>query len=176
MNLKTLFHACSKHLRCSIVSYVLAVCWVLGLFLGVAYAYRADRSYFLLMRMAASGCVSIVGLFFVLFFPLLLSAFAVYFHHHQWLFPICFMKSFLFASCSCAISVAFGSAAWLVRFLLQFSDFCAVPFLYWFCLRNVKGYNDHSGTDFLICFVAIGLFGVIDFCMISPYLVGLIDI
>ena len=176
MNQSKLFHTFLKRICCISVTWALPFCWVLGLLLGAAYGYRADRSYVLLMRIAASSRMSLVGLFFALYVPLLLSAFAVYLKHPQWLIPICFAKAFLFASCGSALLVAFRSAAWLVRLLLQFSDLCSMPFFYWFCMRNITGRNLNTQSDFLVCCVVVTTIGIFDFCVISPYLVKLIDI
>ena len=176
MNQTKLFHAFLKRLCCMSVTWALPFCWGLGLLLGATYGYRADRSYVLLMRIATSSRMTIVGLFVTLYIPLLLSASAVYLKHPQWLIPICFSKAFLFASCGCALFVVFGSAAWLVRLLLQFSDLCTIPFLYWFCMRNITGRNLNTQSDFLVCCVAAAIIGIFDFGVISPYLVKLIDI
>lgn len=176
MNQIKLLHAFLSRLRCLSATWVLPFCWVLGLLLGTLYGYCADRSYVLFMRIATTSSMSILGLLFVLYIPLLFSVFAVYFKRPQWLVPICFAKAFLFASCGCALFIVFGSAAWLVRLLLQFSDLCSIPFLYWFCMRNITGRNSNTQSDFLVCCAAAAIIGIFDFGVISPYLVKLIDI
>ena len=174
MNHKNLFYAFFDRLRVASGSWMLAICWILGLLLGAIYGYRADPSYIHLMRMASSSRTSIVGLILVLYFPLLLSAFAVYSGRPQWLLPICFLKTFIFASCGSSLLTVFGSATWLVRMLLQFTDVCTLPFLLWFCLRNITGYNANTRFDFLVCLVAMTILGTLDFCVISPFLASLI--
>ena len=176
MNYRKLFHAISDWIHFIRPAYILALSWVLGLVLGVIYGYQADLSSFLMMRSAASSPMTIVGLLVILYFPLFLSALAVYRNHSHLLILICFLKAFLFASCGSSLNVAFGSAVWLVRFLLQFSDLCSIPFFYWFCIRNITGQSVNTQADILICGVAMAICGIIDFCAISPFLVKLIDV
>ena len=176
MNRSKVFYAFSSSLRCIRPSYVLAGSWVAGLFLGTAYGCRVDHSFLLLMRIAISSHTSIVGLARLLYIPLLLAALAVCFHYPQWLITVCFSKAFLFAACSASLYAAFGSAAWLIRIMLQFSDTCTLPFLYWFCMRNISDLHEKFRFDLLVCLVAATILGLFDFCVISPFLVKLIVI
>ena len=176
MNHRKLFHAISDKIHFIRPTYILAVCWMLGLVLGMIYGYQADPIPLLMMRIAAAGPTTIVGLLVILYFPLLLSALAVYRNHSYLLILICFLKAFLIASCGSSLNVAFGSSAWLVRFFLQFADLCSIPFFYWFCIRNITGRSDNTQSDILICGVAMTICGIIDFCAISPLLVKFIDV
>ncbi len=176
MKRSKIFHAFYDRLRCMSPTYSLAICWLTGLLSGVAYGYRTDQSSLLLMRIAAFSRMSIVGLLFVLYIPLIFSLFAIYKKRPHWMIAVSFLKAFLFASCGAMLHVAFGSAGWLVRLMLQFSDICALPFFYWFCIRNITGQNDRTRLDFVICCVANAILGIFDFCVISPFLVKLIDI
>ena len=176
MNQSNLLHAFLVQLRCIGIKWALPFCWFLGLLLGTTYGYRADHSYILLLRYAALNRVSFVGLIAALYVPLLLSTLAVYLNHPQWLLPICFIKAFLFTSCGSALLIAYHSAGWLVRLLLQFSDFCTMPFLYWFCMRNIVERKSNLASDFLVCCTGGSIIGIFDFFVISPYLVKLIHI
>ena len=171
-----IFHAFYNRLRCINPTYSLAICWLAGLLLGTAYGKRADQFSIHMMRMVTSYHMSIVGLILILYFPLLLSAFAVYRNRPHCLIVISFFKAFVFASCGAMLGAAFASAAWLVRLLLQFSDICTLPIYYWFCVRNITGQNEKSRLDFLVCFVSVTVLGIFDFCVVSPFLVKLIDI
>lgn len=176
MNRSKSFHAFFDRLRCIYPTYSLAICWIAGLLLGTAYGYRADHFYLHLMRIAVFSHMSIVGLLIILYFPLLFSAFAVYMKRPHWLAVVSFLKAFLFSSCGAALYVAFGSAGWLVRLMLQFSDICSLPFFYWFCMRNITGQKNLMWHDLLICCAVMAILGLFDFCLISPFLVNFIDI
>ena len=153
----------------------LACCLVCGILLGQYYASCCDQTYYLLMRMAPSCRVSIVGLLSVTFLPFLISAFAVCFSHPELMLPICFCKGFLFSCCAFVVASVFGSAGWLISFMLQFSDACTLPLLCLFWIRHLSGGNDSISTDILLCAALVLIVGVFDYCVISPYLVTLLD-
>lgn len=144
--------------------------WILGLIMGTIFAATAGNQYFLLMRMAPQSHVSIVGLSVTVLLPFLLAAYAVYKDRPWMLYVICFIKVFTFAFCGFGATAAYGSAGWLVRLLLQFSDICTVPILCWFSLRHLTGREAGWKRD-----VGIGL-GVemivccLDLWYISPFL------
>lgn len=175
MNLHSPVFFCSDAFIRRIRLAALAFCWCSGLMLGLHYAYRADSTYFLLMRMAASCRVSIVGLLTAVFLPFLLSALAVYISRPELLLPVCFLKAFSFSCSAAAVSAAFGSAGWLIRFLLNFSECCTLPLLCLFWIRHISGVKRPAGRDFLICCIAVLTIGALDYLLISPYLVDLID-
>jgi len=160
--------------RCE--SSVLVCSCVCGLLLGVLYSQGADDSYFLLMRTAAASRVSIVGLLTSLYLPFLIAAFFAFIMQPQLMLILCFCKAFIFSCCGYAAISAFGTAGWLVRILLQFSDCCIIPFFFWFCLRNVSGSCVRMKRDLLFCSLVTLSVVAFDFCVISPFLVKLIDI
>ena len=155
--------------------FVLICCWICGLLLGIHYASRADDTYFLLMHTAATARVSITGLLAAVFLPFLFSAFAVYILRPELLLAVCFLKAASFSCCSFGLMHAFGSAGWLVRFLLQFSDCFMIPVLLWFSVRHIVKSVKPVWRDFLICSLWMLIVGAFDYCIVSPFLVGLID-
>lgn len=154
---------------------LLALCCCLGFFCGMIAAHRSDDTYFSMMRMAFTSHVSISGLIASVSLPFLFSAFAVYAGHSGLLYGLCFVKLFFFGLSSAAVHFAFGSAGWLVRLLLCFSDCCAVPVLCWFCIRSISGNSRHLIRDFAVCAAWIATVVAIDICVISPFLASLID-
>lgn len=154
---------------------LLAFFWTLGLFLGIYSSFPMEDSFFRLMR-AAAGCrVSIVGLFAVLILPFLFSAFAVYFSQPWLLLLICFLKAYCFGFCCFLTQISFGSAGWLLRLLLLFSDCCILPVLCWFWIRHISGEKRALWQDLAVCAAASLLIGGVDYCVISPFLATLID-
>ena len=143
--------------------------WVAGAFLGAFTAAAASTSYFLMMRIAPGSNVSIVGLAVTVLLPFLLSAFAVSKDKCYWIYPICFIKIFLFCFCGYGIHAAFGSAGWLVQILFQFSDLCTMPVLCWFLIRHLNNSRNRK-RDFYIC---LGIYAVVcwlDIAFVSPFL------
>ena len=152
----------------------LALSWHFGLLCGVLITDKCDPDLLSLMRSAVLSRVSIVGLLAVTFLPFLLSAFAVIFSSPWLMIPISFLKAFSFGYCASAVSTSFGSAGWLVRWLLLFSACCSVPVLYWFWLRHISGSQKSLWMDLVLCAVIVLLIGCLDYRVISPFLVKLL--
>ena len=150
--------------------FFLVSVWLGGLLAGTIYAASASTQYFLLMRMAPQSHVSIVGLATAVLLPFLITAFAVYRDRPWVLYPICFAKVFVFASCGFGITAAYGTAAWLIRFLLQFSDICSVPILCWFAMGHVAGRKKSWKRDIRICLMLDIAIICLDLWYISPFL------
>ena len=144
--------------------------WLAGLILGTYFAAVSGNYYFLLMHVAPTCPVSIVGLTATVLLPFLFTAYAVYKDRPWMLYGICFLKVFTFGFCGFGITAAYGSAGWLVRFLFQFSDICSVPILCWFALRNLNGRNANLKREFWICLGLNLIICCLDLCYISPFL------
>lgn len=151
----------------------LALCAVFGTGFGVFFAASTGNSYILLMRMAASRPVSIVGTLVAVIVPFLVSVFLIT-HSKPWLvYLICGTRLFLFSAAGWAIARSFGSAGWLVRLTLQFPDLCLIPVLILFSIRALTGGGSRRYT--LRCILFSAAVGMIYYCMISPFLANLID-
>ena len=144
--------------------------WLAGLVLGTISAAAAGNQYLLLMRMAPGAHVSIVGLLATVLLPFLLTAYAVLKNRRWMLYAVCFVKVFAFGFCGYGITAAYGSAGWLIRSLLQFSDIFTVPILCWYSLRNLNGGRLEGKWEFWICVGLDLLICSLDFCYISPFL------
>ena len=147
-----------------------------GLLLGALLAPYAAEDYYLLMRRAAGSPVSIVGLFASILLPFLIAAYAVFISKPVLLYAVCFCKAVLFSFCCRGIQLSFGSAGWLVLILMQFSDLCMLPVLCWFSFRHLGNGTHQLKRDFaIVCLIGFAV-GILDYCMVSPFLVMLIDI
>ena len=159
--------------KISIETAIFLTVWIAGLIFGTIMAAAASDAYFLLMRIAPKSTVSIIGLAVTVLLPFLLTAFAVLSDRSLWLYPICFTKVFAFAFSGYGISAAYGSAAWLVRFLFQFSDILTIPILFWFTFRHHKGRRPGWKRDFGIGCVLELLVCCLDLWFISPFLMAI---
>lgn len=151
----------------------LALCLFFAFSLAIILASMFEESFLLLMRTVISCRVSIVGLFTVSYLPFLFSAFAVYIRKTMLLLHIIGIKSFIFVFCGLACYAAFPSCGWLVRTLLQFSDFLLLPVLCWFSVRHMSGHGNLK-RDFAFCTALFVIAGSVDYCVVSPFLVMLI--
>ncbi len=154
--------------------FFLAFAWILGIVFGVGASYCASHSLSSLMRMTANSPVSIFGLLSAMLLPLLCSAFAVYISCPWLLIPTAFLKAFLYTYFSFGILASYGSAGWLIRLLLIFSDTLMLPVLWLFWLRGIQW----GRVDFLYRLIpavsVVFLIGSIDYSIISPFLAQII--
>lgn len=156
----------------SILIIVLSL--ISGFTLAIVLASILEESFLFLMRTAASSRVSIVGLFSVSYLPFLFSAFAVYIRKPKLVLIVLIMKAFLFVFCGLSCIAAFPSGGWMIRALLQFSDFLLLPVLCWFAVRHMTGHGSLN-KDFSFCTALFVIAGSLDYCVVSPFLVMLID-
>ena len=154
---------------------VFAFFWILGIVLGFCYASAATDFTSSLMLSVVDGRLSIIGLLLVLIFPLFISFVIFRFSKPLLLLPILFFKAFSFGCCIFSIAFTFGDAGWLVRWILAFSDSCAVVVLVWFCLKNAAGNKETLKTDFMISLLSSAAIGCIDYLCISPFALMLFD-
>ena len=126
------------------------------------------------MRGAVGRPVSIVGLLCVTIFPFLFSAFAVYISEPWLLLPVSFGDAFVLSFVSLGVMQCYGSAGWLVRWLLTFSASLAAPLLYLYWLRHLTGRRRFSSLEAACVLCLYALIGSVDFRLISPLLVRLI--
>lgn len=162
------------HLSRRMMFLLLAFFWCLGLILGVCSSGMAGEPLLSLMRTAASGRVSIFGLLTAILLPFLLSALAVFLNQF-WLFlPIAFGKAFLLSFTGYGVFAAFGSAGWLIRLLLMFSDCCSAPLLLWLWMHCVAGSRKPLFSVSGPALLALAI-GSVDFYVVSPFLAMLIS-
>ena len=163
------FYSC-LHRNVSVM--VISACFLLGLILGIRFSHTVDFSVSL-MRGALCGAVSIVRLLSVLLLPLLFSALAVYFSKPRLLYGIAFLKAFLFAFVSGSVVSCFGSAGWLARWLIMFSDCMSLPLLWLYWLRHIPGRNPFQGTDTILTASGLALIAILDHTLIMPLALGI---
>ena len=146
---------------------LLGACWIAGLLLGMYAAVTSGNSFLLMMRGDVST-VSIPGLL-ITFLPFLLTAIAVLMPHPGYLIPVILWKAFSFGYSACGLTIAYHSAAWLVRFLLMFNQLATVPLLMWLWLRKCDFPEFIRPVELAVCGGVTALVGLLDYCLISPF-------
>ena len=149
--------------------------WIAGLLCGSIIAAQVSDTYLLLMRRAASSPVSITDLLAAVLLPFLFIALSVYISRPKLIYLICFMKACTFMITGFSVIAAFGSAGWLVRLLLQFTDQAALGLFCWFAYRHLDGSKDRLWPHTAACGACIIGLGWIDYCYVSPFLALLIE-
>lgn len=149
---------------------LLFLCWIVGLVLG---ACLCKPSFLPLMCGAAAQPVSIVGLFLVIFLPLILTYFSFLLNKPIIIMIVCFLKAFAFSFSGILIAKTFTSAAWMIRIFLLFSDWCSVFLLFHLWIRALCCSQNKFRTNIRISFAIGAIIAIIDYCVISPFLKGL---
>ena len=155
---------------------LLVTVWVFGLVLGALLAPGGEDPFLSLMRPELTHRVSIVFGLMSASLPLLLAAYAVSIYNAKLLYLISFSKAFLFSYCGFFVYSLFGSAGWLMRLLLQFTDIVSVPVYCWFCIRQVAGKKRLAMKDLIISLLVTLSAAGIDYVLLGPFFAMLIDI
>ena len=168
------FHRYFPETRRKSIAAYLAFAWFAGLLVGSGLALLPGANSTSMMRMTLCSPVSISGLLAIMYLPLLFTAFAVYISQIWFLIPICFFKAFFFSYVAAQFSLLLPSGAWFLRFLVLFSDCLAIPVLYMIWIRAC---NQTGREVFRSCALAGSMFsliGIIDYCIISSFLIRLL--
>ena len=155
---------------------LLCLFWCFGLLIGILFAATFDLEYFSLMRPIVTSRASIVCLIAAQLLPFLFAAYAAYISKSWLIILTGSCKSFSFSFCSFMIWKTFGSAGWLMCVLILFADMFAFPLLCWFSLRCISQCKCSAKRDLWVCIGLTVLIACIDYFLISPFLVRIIDI
>lgn len=172
MQIVWLFRDCIRD-RFWIRKALILILWVLGLLTGCILVKKAATSSFSQMRMLVNSHVSIFSVLLITFFPLVISAIALWFSKPWLLLPLAFTKAFLFGFVSSCVMVAFGNAAWLVRWFVLFTDSVMSVCYLWLWLK--EGTSDNINGLLLTSIFASIVVCSLDYFAVSPYLCMLFD-
>ena len=153
---------------------LLVLFWFTGLILGIALSRLYGPYLSSLMYSAILQPISIVGLLICIYFPFLISAFAISTGRLFAIYCFCFLKALSFGFTASGISMCWGSAGWLIRSLFMFSDKCFLVVLFWFWLQNICGNRQKNLSSLGICYFLSAVISLLDYFAISPYLLGII--
>ena len=148
--------------------------WIVGISAGMLTAIGIDDSILPVMRLAASCRVSIVVLFLMASIPFLITAFAVFIHQYPILLIICFVRSYGFGCLAWLIVRSFGSAAWLMQPMIQFSDGILLVVYVLYGLWHCSHWERNPKRPVLVCMFITAVVTIIDYLAVSPFLVSLL--
>ena len=160
---------------CKAGKLYLAFSFLAGFVIGFVCAGILVPNCLLLMRRVASAPVSIVGLLLVWLLPFLITALAVYIFPAWCILLIAFVKAFCFGFTLHLIYAAFPGAGWLVWFFVLSRDTIGTLLLYIIWMRNIPLKADTIRRDLLISTCIMTLVSLLDFCLVSPFWVILIN-
>lgn len=154
--------------------FLITAC-VLGFIFGYWIFGLGQALFSSLMRSASCYSVSIVGLLLVVALPFLISALAVAYNKPLIIYILCFVKSILYSVCAFAVYSTYGSAGWLMQFLVLFLDNCTMVFL-WIVWGSYTLLSRMDVRKVLaICFGLSVLAWVLDCYVISQFAVSVIN-
>ena len=157
--------------KCKQTFLCLALCAVLSAGFGLLIAASADRSYFLMMRMATRCRVSIVGSALCTFLPFLVSVYFIV-HSKPWLaYFVCAVHLTLFTCVGFAVQLIYPKSDWLVRLMLQFPQICLIPMLLYLLVQRFTA--SVSRRTVILGISIAALVGLINSYVISPFLAEL---
>lgn len=152
-----------------------SLCWLLGLLSGYFIATKVSISVLFMMRTSLTERVSIVSVFFATFFPFLLILAVMRYGSALLCLPIVFVKACSFGYCLYTISIAFGSAGWLMRLLYLFSDACCVVVLLLFVFKHPQKRAERYGRELWVCTGVLSAMACIEYFLLSPFAVMLLN-
>ena len=152
----------------------LALCFSLGLIAGAVLAAASGSSLNSMIPLAADKPGSLSGVLLTALLPFGLSAFVGLIGELLLLYPIVFWKAFLVSFIGVGVMGAYGSAGWLMRLLLLFSECCTLPLLILFWIRLLTGQGSRTMFSALNVLAAV-LIGSLDYCIVSPFLANVIS-
>ena len=150
---------------------ILAFSWTLGLVFGICSV--AAGSFGPAFQQAADVSPSFFSIISVLLLPLVISLLALYAGQRWVIFPLAFLKALSFAYVGWSVIATFGSAGWLIRLLMMFSDCATVPLLWWFWRKALTSEFDALVPPSIAVALTIFGIGIVDYGVISPFLVSL---
>ena len=159
----------------SVATGLLSLFWLSGIMLGYGASTDINSLSVSMMHAASLRSVSIVGVFFPLFFPLLITFVVNRFLKPHWILPVVFTKAFCFCFCSCTCIRAFGSAGWLIKCLFLFSDSIGILVLLWLWLSILHSDCKIRPISFAAASFILLAVSTLDYYVIAPFTVLLFN-
>ena len=172
--LVSFFHLSSAFLQRKGCRLLLAFCWIFGLIGGMGLCRAADPSFLSRMRGVCFCPVSISRLIAFTLLPFLFSALAVFASHPGFLCGIAFVRGFVLSFVTMVISLSWGSAGWLARWLLCFGSLLSAPLLYGYWLHHIGRHQPFSLWKTALFFTAAGILGSCHSFIFVPFLARVI--
>ena len=151
----------------------LILTWFCGLLTGSGFFFLSEPLFYPQMRSILLQPVSIIGLMFSTFLPLLCTYFSVCLNKPIIIWIVCFFKAVAFSFSFAWIFVFFGSASWLYRLLFMFSDYCFLLALFVLWIRYFFNAHDPNAFDFLLYTVFALFVTAVDYLYVSPFVLGI---
>ncbi len=162
--------------NCFTVKHIIvSACWIAGLLFGLYFASKAPLSTMTLFRLIPFSGAHKFHFFLLLLFPLLFSAVLLRFAPASFLYLFVFLDACSLCYCSFCFGFAISGAGWLVCILCLFSALISAATLLYFILRGLRVQNTTFAIDLIVSLTITLVVGCIDYHIISPFLMGLLN-
>jgi len=154
---------------------LLSVLWVLGLIFGLFFISSSDSTIVNSLYSASLIRPSFIGTLVVFLLPIAVTALAAFFASSFLIYLLCFFKALCYSLVLFGVVVTFGYSGWLIGFLFLFSGSCVSALMLWVWFRVFACNFANAYFDLLICSIISVLISLIDYFLVSPYLVMLLN-
>ena len=158
------------------ISPLTACIWVMGLVAGILCSVLLWTANSSDLRNWTVSYPTVFGFTSTLAVPIVFAVTAVLSDRRHLLYPLLFFRSFTAVLWGSAVTLAFGSAGWLIRFLFLFSDIFTAPLYFWFCSRRLSEKTPPLLQDLILVSLGSLMIGLIDITLVSPFLLSLLKI
>lgn len=152
---------------------VFSLACLLGLLFGPITAAGMDVSTLSLMRLVAVSQVSIFSLLPACVLPFLIAAIAVSINRFVLVFFLAFLRYYAWSFLAWMCVRSFGTSAWLVQPLLQFSDSASLFIFSICCVRWCAELPKSVGKDLVLAVIGVVVMVITDYFAVSQFLAGL---
>jgi hypothetical protein len=152
--------------------FLISATWLAGIICGCFLAAFTGSTYRSMLESASLHPVTLTGLFAGIVFPTVLIILAANVRLYWLLYLTVLCKVTFVIACSLGLQGVYGSAGWLVRLFVQFSDILTLPVFCWLSLRSTK-----KAISKAVCATVAAWYFLVflaDYCVISPFFAGLI--
>lgn len=149
---------------------MLVIIWILGLCFGTYCANVSSDIVSFLMPALLFQRLSISGMIFALFFPLVLSYTFCLLSARFMVFLLAFFKAVCFSYTLFFIYAYYGSCAWLIYSLLLFSEILASAIFLWLWIKLLTKSSFEIKIAFIYATLILSIVGLTDYFLIAPFL------
>lgn len=161
--------------QCIFRTSLLALCWVSSILLGIALSVVLADYAIVLIQSLVLKRVSIIGLLLVLFLPISMRLIAKPLSAHWIIYVATALRGISFGFCLFLLLISYSDSAWLLVFFLMFSGIGIQIPVFLISIRCLCGSFTYWRRNAFFCLSFAILLGVIDYCVISPFLITLMQ-
>lgn len=148
--------------------FILSLSWLAGIVLGFGLSFILKAQSVPLMTVASDCSISIAGLCFIVLTPFLISLISYKLSKPWPIYFLALVKGVYWGHSIPVMLWSFGTAAWLLHFLLSFSNVITLVPMFCFWLQSIRPGGSISQKYVRLLLIISVCVGLIDYFIISP--------